>query len=85
MTAAITLDPDPPVHGSKCKVCIDGVTLPRTLRYRFKSNGVWSDWIEVEVGDDGTGCTNVDVPSNASRMQVEDMGGSAPVRDVPVT
>lgn len=82
MTAQITLDPDPPVQGSKCKVCITNGQLPGSGQVRFKVNGVWSDWLVIDWTNDNGGCVDVDVPPNASFMQAEDNDGDADYRSV---
>jgi hypothetical protein len=82
VTATITLDPDPPSVGT-VDVGYTG-SLPRTLRARFRVDNVWSDWFDVVCTTANGGVANVGVPTGATRMQVEDPDGDAPVRDVPV-
>lgn len=80
--AQITLNPDPPEKGKPCKVCFTG-TLPNTGRYRFRVGGSWQAWTNIEWTSANGGCVTVNVPANATDMQVEDPSGQAPVRDVP--
>ncbi len=82
MTAAITLDPDPPVAGAQCKVCITGATLPATATVSFPGSSEADIAITWTV--DNGGCVTINVPSTVDQMTVTDDSGQAPYRDVPV-
>lgn len=78
--ASIELDPDPPVGGKDCTISYTG-TKPVTIRYKIDPPG--TDWVEVTLtANDPT--STFAVPANAAAIQLEDMSGHAPYRDVPV-
>lgn len=79
----ITLDPDPPSQGTVVTIC-----------YNFSGSGVTSTTLKVKFGSGDSGttyevseanpCVEVDVPSGATAITVEDMNGPSPDKWAPV-
>jgi len=77
--STITVDPNPPQKGKNCTIGYTG-PLPVTLRYAINSGG----WVEVTLTTSAPSVT-VAMPSDGTTLEIEDVTGNAPFRDLPIS